>query len=349
VTGLLRHIVIPILVLLVRSAHRGDNAAPSLRQTDQPDSAQVRFLAVGDINLGRKMGRMILAGDTLAPFQFVRDRFAEYDLVFGNLECPVSEQGGLTEHPQNNIIFTAPPAAAWSLARGGVHLVSTANNHALDYGASAVHETRKWLDSAGVLHAGTAGDPSKLYEPLLVVRNGVRMAFFACTEFVNDSPRGWTAVVAAGDTSLLFPRMRVWRDSVDFLILSYHAGQEYTDKPTEMVQRFCRGAVDAGADLVLGHHAHVPHRIERYRNGWIAHSLGNFVFRQPGRFWTQHGIGLSVTFKRTDRGRTLEDLRVLPVRCDFQPVFLEPGPAYDRVLDRVRGLSSRGIEEFALW
>jgi len=351
VTGTV-HIILALilpLLLLRGDAQIGDTLASPPVVRPRADTVQVRLLAVGDMNLGRKLGRTLLDGDTLAPFRMVRDTFATYDVVFGNLECPISEQGGVTEHPKNNIIFTAPPVAAWSLLRGGVTAVATANNHALDFGAAALHETRKWLDSVGIAHAGTAADTAGLYEPALITRNGIRIALFACTDFVNDSPAGWDRVVAAADTARLFPRMRVWRDSADFLILSYHAGVEYTDKPEAAVVQFARGAVDAGADIVLGHHPHVPHGVERYRGGWIVHSLGNFIFRQPGRFWTQHGIAFSVTLERTGTARAMRDARVLPLRSDFQPAFLERGAAYDRVIDRVRALSSRGIEELALW
>ncbi|MBP1656969.1 MAG: hypothetical protein H6Q31_1570 [Bacteroidetes bacterium] len=341
-------IIVPLL-LLVGDTYTGDKTVGTPTAATQEETIQLRLLAVGDMNLGRKMGRMLLEGDTLAPFRMVEDTFAKYDVVFGNLECPISEQGGMTEHPQNNMIFTAPPVAAWSLARGGINAVSTANNHALDFGTAALHETRRWLDSTGVVHAGTAADPALLYEPALLGRNGIRIALFACTDFVNDSPAGWNSVVAAADTGRLFPRMRAWRDSVDFLMLSYHAGNEYTDEPSAAVQEFARRAVDAGADLVVGHHPHVPHGVERYRGAWIVHSLGNFVFRQPGRFWTQHGIAFAVTLERRGKTRTMRDARVLPVRSDFQPTFLEPGAAYDRVIARVRALSTRGIEEFALW
>lgn len=314
-----------------------------------PPDGIVRLLAVGDINLGRKAGQILLRGDTLYPFAAVRDTFARFDLVFGNLECPVSEQGGETEHPRNNIIFTAPPVAAWSLHRAGVTVVSTANNHALDYGPAAVGETLDWLDSVGVASAGTcraAGDP---FAPAVLVRNGVRCALFAVTTFVNDSPRGWDRVVAPADTGMLFPRMRVWQDSVDFLILSYHGGVEYAERPSPETRWFARRAVDAGADLVLGHHPHVPHGLEMYRGALIVHSLGNFVFRQPGRFWTRHGIAVDVTLARSDSSCRVESVRVLPVAADFQPSFLVDGPDAEKVLARVRALTTDGTKEFVAW
>lgn len=118
----------------------------------------LRLLAVGDVNLGRQVGQEILNGDTLYPFVAVVDTFAAHDIVFANLECTLSEQGGETQHPRNNLVFTGPPAAARSLRLAGVTLVSTANNHALDYGFTAHSETMKYLAGQGILFAGTAAE-----------------------------------------------------------------------------------------------------------------------------------------------------------------------------------------------
>ena len=313
------------------------------------DTARVELLALGDINLGRRVGRILLTGDTLHPFVNVTPEFSRHDIVFANLECPVSEQGGRTEHPRNNLIFTAPPVAAWSLQRGGVTVVSTANNHALDFGAGAARETLRWLDSVGIAHAGSAASDGDVYRPAVIMRNGIKIAIFAVTDFVNGSPRGWERVVAPADTGRLFPLLRVWQDSADFRILSYHGGEEYTERVPDRVRSFMRAAVAAGADLLLGHHPHVPHGLERRGDRWIAHSLGNFVFRQPGRFWAEHAIALSVTIEKTDEQCRVGRIRVLPVRCDFQPSWLDPGPAFDKVRARISALSSDGVEEFVQW
>lgn len=344
--------VVLVLCLLVvfpgdRPAHRAPT--PEQEAMARPDSMRVSFLALGDINLGRRLGRILLSGDTLHPFAAVRDSFAAYDVVFANLECPVSEQGGETEHPRNNLIFTAPPVAAWSLLRGGIDVVSTANNHALDYGDAAAVETVRWLDSVGIHHAGTATGERDAYHPAVIRRNGLTIALFACTEFVNDAPRGWERRVAAADTGRIFPVIRDWQDSADFRILSYHGGQEYTDRPSPAVRRFMRWAVDAGADLVIGHHPHVPHGLERYRDRWIVHSLGNLVFRQPGRYWAQHGIAVACVLERAGTVNRVGAVRVIPLRADFQPHWLPPGPDHEKVRARVRALSTEGAEEFIQW
>ena len=310
-----------------------------------PGVATVHLLAVGDVNLGRHVGRVMLAGDTLFPFVAVRDTFAAYDLVFANLESCLSEQGGETEHPRNNLIFTGPPIGARMLRLAGISMVATANNHALDYGPRGLSETINNLEAAGITFAGSARRAREVFEPALIERNGIRIAFFACTAIMNMHPAGWDTLVAFADTARLFPRMRVWRDSVDFLILSYHGGEEYRERAGSEVRAFARAAADAGADLVLGHHPHVPYGWERRGKKLIVHSLGNFVFRQPGKFWTENSYAVAMVLKKGSDFTRIDSVRCLPVKCGFQPAFLPPGPDADRVLERVRTLSIGVSEE----
>ncbi len=305
----------------------------------------VRFLAVGDINLGRFVGQRILAGDTLYPFEAVRDSFALYDLVFGNLESDISDQDGETEDPTNNMVFTAPPAAARSLARSGIRLVSTANNHALDYGDSAAGETREALRAAGIAFAGTASDTGSLFDPSVVSVNGSRFALFACTDLMNMPGAGWKTRVASTDTARLFPRIRNLRESVDFIIVSVHIGDEYGARATGRAVEFARSTVRAGADLVLGHHPHVPYGIEEMGGRMIVFSLGNFVFSQPARYWTRYSYAFSALIRKDPSGTSIGSWRCIPVRCGFQPAFLGEGTEADSVYDRVYMQSMMSLSE----
>jgi poly-gamma-glutamate capsule biosynthesis protein CapA/YwtB (metallophosphatase superfamily) len=317
-----------MLVCATLSADAGDGRAH-----------EVRLLAVGDVNLGRRIGQRILGGDTLYPFAAVRDTFACYDIVFANLESTISDQHGETESRGSNVVFTAPPAAAWSLRRGGITIVSTANNHALDYGRGARDATLAYLAGAGVMGVGTAGDSTRLAGPAVIERNGVRIAFFAVTALMNVRGNGWKSSVAAADTALILPHLRAWRDSADFIILSYHGGVEYASRPDDETVTFCRAAADAGADLILGHHPHVPYGVEHRGQALIVHSLGNFVFRQPDRYWTQYSYGIAVDIVKDTAGAATASIDVRPLRAGFQPAFLPPGPDADIILKRIKTLS----------
>ncbi len=334
-------------VVLFSAASMSQELSPTVASNVR--RTEVQLIAFGDVNLGRTLGRMLLRGDTLHPFRKLADTIASYDVVFANLESPLSDQRGETENPRSNYIFTGPPSGAWSLRKGGVTVVATANNHALDYGAGAHRETLVNLDAAGVLHAGSGRTARETYEPARFSVNGITIALFACSALMNIRPSRWDTLVASCDTARLFPRIRAWRDSADFLILSYHGGDEYTDRPTAGTIAFTRAAARTGVDLVLGHHPHVPHGIAREGDAIIAHSLGNCVFEQPSQFWTRHGLALAVRLVKDAMGRHLEVMRCLPVRCGYQPEILPPGADARRVLERVRHLSTGAAEEWFSW
>lgn len=305
----------------------------------------VRFLAVGDINLGRSVGQKILEGDTLFPFALVADTLSHFDVVFGNLESNLSDQHGETQDPVHNMVFTGPPAGAWSLSRAEIRVVSTANNHALDYGVRAEKETMESLRAAGVSFAGTAEDSSKLDEPARITRNGIRLALFACTDIMNTSDTTWHRYVAWPDTERIFSGIRQIRDSVDFIIVSYHGGDEYGNKPSGRSRAFMRSAISAGADLVLGHHPHVPYGIERVNGRYIVQSLGNFVFSQPFQYWTQRSFAFEGHILKDSSGTKLSEFYCRPVRCGVQPWFLSPGPEADSIYERIHMYSMSELAE----
>jgi poly-gamma-glutamate capsule biosynthesis protein CapA/YwtB (metallophosphatase superfamily) len=305
-----------------------------------PAVQEVRLIALGDINLGRRLGKMLLSGDTLMPFQKVAESLKTYDIVFANLESNISDQHGRTESRSSNMIFTAPPVAANVLKQGGVTVVSTANNHALDFGIGAQHQTLAYLDSAGIAHCGTALSEDSLFRPAEVAVRGVRFAFFAVTAIMNTTGESWKRHVAPADTSLLFPAMRNARASHDFIVVSYHGGEEYAEAPSAETRAFVESTLAAGADLVVGHHPHVPYGVFEAGGKLGAYSLGNFIFKQPSRFWTQHGLALSVDCVRDSAGSRVAAWRCLPVHVDYQPVFSSTPEELEAVMKRVGTISS---------
>lgn len=276
------------------------------------------FVAYGDVNLGRTVGQRILKGAVDHPFAKFDLREDSADIVFLNLESPLSDQGGETVSPKSNIVFTGPPEGARTLRNAGVTVVSTANNHALDYGVSALGETVRHLDAQNILHAGTSTSPESLFLPLLIEKNSIKIAIFAVSAFVNFNPKGWERTVAPADTGRLFPAMRAVRKSADFVLVSYHGGVEYTNAPAPATERFAAQCIDGGADIVLGHHPHVTFGVHRRGKGIVVHSLGNFIFFQPQHYWTQRSYGVRFVFeKREDSVRFRLD-RFIPVKVGFQ-------------------------------
>jgi poly-gamma-glutamate synthesis protein (capsule biosynthesis protein) len=341
--------LISVLALTAAAFHNSDlYSASSMRgeyvaSLPAPIPRTLRLLAVGDVNLGRGVGQEILDGDTLYPFVAVKDSFQAYDVVFANLESQLSDQAGETQSPRNNLIFTGPPAGSFSLRKAGVTVVSTANNHALDYGVKGLRETITHLDAAGVEHVGTSDDTVHLYAPVILLRNGIRIAFLACTDVMNIEDQMWKRYVAEADTAKLLPRIRSLRDSIDFIIVSYHGGEEYADRPTLRTKEFARQLISGGADLFLGHHPHVPYGVEQFEGKYIVHSLGNFVFRQPDRYWTQRSFAFAADLSKDSTGTRVRSLRCLAVKTGFQPEFAMEKNETDLIHERIRALSTQSL------
>ncbi|MDE3056453.1 MAG: CapA family protein [Bacteroidota bacterium] len=310
------------------------------------NSAAVTMLAFGDINLGRAVGQKILHGDVDYPFRNIRWLTDSVDIVFANLECQLSDQHGETQDPKHNLIFTGPPEGALSLAHFGITVVSTANNHAFDYGVKALFETIDNLDSEHIAHSGTGKTDSLLYEPLLFVKKGIRFALFAVTDVMNFS-KGWQRYVAEADTANLFPAVRRVKSSVDVVIVSYHGGDEYAVRPSLRTRQFAAACLQQGVQLFLGHHPHVPYGVTKIEDGkgtrYIVYSLGNFVFSQPQYYWTQHSIAVRIQFEKSDSMVYLHSFECIPLNASMQPSVATDSTTIAGIVHRVQSLSNTTI------
>lgn len=310
-------------------------APPGPARTARKDLVVV---AVGDVNLGRSIGRQLLAGRKSFPFDRVRDEISGADVAFANLESQISDQRGVTEG-SSNYVFTAPPVAADAIADAGFDVVSTANNHAWDFGERAMRETLANLSRVGVAAAGTGETLDLAYEPAVVERNGWRVGVLAVTGVFNSPFESSPARhhVAWADPALAALKVKKLRaEGVDVVVVSYHGGNEYSPHVTEETRAFARACVDAGADLFVGHHPHVVQGMEWYNGKPVFYSLGNFVFKQFDP-WTDRGLAVRVTVR--DGGGM--EVEYLPVVADYQPRFLEPIEGAS-VLARVAQLSGGG-------
>jgi poly-gamma-glutamate capsule biosynthesis protein CapA/YwtB (metallophosphatase superfamily) len=263
--------------------------APHL-QTALAPLPTIRLAAVGDLMLGRTQGEIMLStGNLLYPFERINHIFDAADYTIGNLESAV----GVTGEPANKRYpLRSPPEAAQSLALAGVDLVSLANNHAMDFGPESLLEGIDLLHEAGVATVGGGADDAAAHAPHIAEIGGLTVAFLgyvhvpieALTHFDTES---WTATADEPGLAWAYPEriqadVVAVRPEVDLVVVILHSGYEYIEEPSEPQVAAARAAVDAGADLVVGHHAHILQGIHNYRDGVIAYGLGNFVFNIDG-------------------------------------------------------------------
>ena len=246
---------------------------------------------------------MLLRDPAHDPFRTIAPLLATADIRFVNLEGPLSDQHGETMSPNNMLVFTGPPAGADALARAHVDVVSTANNHAWDYGREALLETIANLDRAGVAHAGTGPTRDDAYRAAIVERNGWKIAFVAVTDVFNFGPLEGHAAdgfLARADPPRIAAAIVDARGrGADVVVVSQHGGDEYQDAPLARTRAILHAAVDAGADVVVGHHPHVVQGIEWYRGHPILYSLGNLLMQMHSSHeWTGFGYLARFTFTR---------------------------------------------------
>ena len=251
------------------------------------ESGVVRLMAVGDLEMAFGVSRRIVNIGVEVPFADVADIFDDADIVVANLECSLSRNG--QPWPKKQLHFGATPKAAEALAVGGVDVVSVANNHSLDFGPQAFLDTLDLLDEAGVGHYGGGANSAEARAPLIMERNGLRIAFLSyVTAFwgpYSFTTRSWEA--KPGKTGIAIARVddiaadvAAARELADVVVVSIHADGEYRFKPKTSQRKMADAAVGAGAALVIEHGPHVLQGYRRSGNTLIAYSLGNFVF--PG-------------------------------------------------------------------
>lgn len=250
----------------------------------------IRLAAVGDVNIDRTQREIILStGDYVYPFARVKDVLEAADYTIANLESSLGDVG---EPVAKRYTFRSPPEAAQSLALGGVDLVSLANNHAGDYGWETLLQGIDLLHAAGVATVGGGADDAAAHTPHIADIGGLKVAFLGyvhvpvegITHFDTET---WTATagtpgLAWADPERIRADVSAVRPQVDLVVVILHSGYEYIEEPSEPQVAAAQAAVDAGADLVVGHHAHILQGIHRYGDGVIAYGLGNFVFNIEG-------------------------------------------------------------------
>lgn len=350
-------------------------------------TARLSFVAVGDIAPDRD--------DPAGIFDRVRDRLRRADLGFCQLEVNLTRRGARL--PQARHTMRGDPAIADAVVAAGLGIVSFAGNHCMDWGAEGLLDTLHHLERAGARQVGCGADIAAARRPVVVERDGVRVGVIAVNSILpmnywaednragcaplrghtiyeqieHDQP-GTPARIHTfahrEDLAALVDGIRALRPQVDVLVLSHHAGIHFVPAVVPDYQReVAHAAIDAGADMVLGHHAHILKGMEFHRGKPIFYSLANFAidlrmdeaharskgFREIQKlnpdwvpdFGSRYNFppdsAMSIAVEATFSADGVSDLRIVPVFIDrdADPAFVPPDdPRFERIrayLDRI--------------
>ena len=292
-------------------------ATPAPRQTPPPGPRVVTIGLVGDLMFARDVVTLMEEHGPGYPFERVTRLFRGVDVLIGNLEGTFTNRG---VRANKYYTFRAPPALAPALRGAGFDAVSLANNHALDFGPVGLADTREALDALGVAHFGAGGDATEAAQPLMLEASGFRLALLGFSAvrssvFAGESRSG---VAEAGDEEVI-AAVQAAIVEADFVVVVFHFGTEYDPDPTEEQRLLARAAADAGATLVVGHHAHTLQPWERRGDALILYGLGNFVFDLDREDLSALGEGPFATVV------AVVELRAdAPPSIEFRPAYIEP-------------------------
>jgi poly-gamma-glutamate synthesis protein (capsule biosynthesis protein) len=293
---------------------------PATAVSDEGNDGKVTLFAVGDIMLSRVVEqKMMEKNDWKYPFLMTAEITSKADLAFGNLETTIYP-GKVIQ--SGSFTFRADPKALEGLTYAGFDVLSLANNHTMNFGYSGMESTVANLDRAGISHVGGGIGKENIHAPVIREVKGVKFGFLAYTyardEQYHDGTLFGTAYADIGEMQAQVSELQ---KSADVVIVSMHMGTEYATTPHVTQTKFARAAIDAGAALVIGHHPHVVQTFEKYKDGYIIYSLGNFVFDQMWSEETRLGAVAEITF----RDGMIKEIKFIPVKIfDYaQPQFFE--------------------------
>lgn len=284
----------------------------------QPQSLKV--VAAGDILLGRGVEYHInrVEKDFTYPFSKVADILRQGDVIFGNLEAPLTESTTSLD-PNGKIVLKSPEKAAEGIKYAGFNVLNLANNHIMDYYERGLLDTIAVLDKYGIAYAGAGKNIDEARKPAVIEKNGLKIAVLSYTDMADLTFKGnpMLSFAAGEEKSGVAPRkyelikedMDAIRDTIDILIVSLHWGVENSFHATEEQRKFAYNLIDDGADIILGHHPHRFQGVEIYNGKPIIYSLGNFIFDQndPNN---QESFIVNMEFK----DKKLAFMQLIPIR-----------------------------------
>jgi poly-gamma-glutamate synthesis protein (capsule biosynthesis protein) len=290
---------------------------PNILAEKEPDFVNLFF--GGDIMLARGVKNSVMKnfnGDYSMMFKNVSEMIKKSDIAFANLEGPVSDKG---QDRKNLYSFRMDPSVIPVLKESGFSVLSVANNHAGDWGQTAFADSLARLKENEILYTGGGVNSTEAENPVIIEKYGIKIGYLGFTDTGPDWMKA--TETQSGILSASNPRfaeiIKNAASKVDYLIVTFHFGEEYQKIHNNRQAYLAHSAIDNGAKIIIGQHPHVVQDTEVYKDGFIAYSLGNFIFDQYFSPDTMQGMLLELKLNRD--GNISITKNTLKLSKAFQP------------------------------
>jgi poly-gamma-glutamate capsule biosynthesis protein CapA/YwtB (metallophosphatase superfamily) len=280
------------------------------------------------------------------PLKRLAPVFHGADLVFVNCE------GALSDHGRQVGVNRSPEKFAKSMKAAGIGIVNLANNHTFDAEEKGFQDTIRNLDSVGIAHAGGGRDLADARKPVIIERNGIKLGFISYTQFTNFGESAYAADGRPGvvpmDPFLMKEDIRKLRPQVDYVLVAIHWSTSVSKVVSPENRKLAHDLIDAGADVILGHHPPHPKGIEVYHGKVILYAPSN-VLRGHTSMTSDDGYLARFTMGK----KSVEQVEVLPMAGKGQPEghtgpydpklfqpFIMQGASAQQLLETIRSRSA---------
>lgn len=311
-------VVLPILVIfLVASTWIG--RTDEVKDIEPRKDQKLTMTMVGDVMMGRHVEEVTKRHGADYLFRHVKPYFDASDYVSGNFEHPIlKDDVNKYEKTDKSIHLRTDMDAIHAVKNAGFTVMNLANNHLMDYGEEGLRDTLDVFNRYNMDYVGGGENRKEAKEHINYQDvNGVRVATLGFTDaFVEGSiaTKDRNGLLSA-NPDVLFDMIEKAKNenhgNADLVVVNVHWGQEYDTEATPRQKALAKAMVDAGADIIIGHHPHVLQSFDVYKDGIIFYSLGNFVFDQG---WTRTKDSAMVQYNLTEDGTAAID--VIPLQIE---------------------------------
>lgn len=280
-------VILAGLLLVLGNPFSDNQNSPLLNSSNSSgDKGNLSVVVTGDVMFGRKMPGVLSTSES--PYRYVSNVTGPSDILLVNTENPFTTSGDAVK--PDVPLKASPEYVGLVNGTNGTVVSANANNHEFDYGVTGMRDSIKALNDAGIAHIGAGENKAEATRPVTIEKNGHKVTIFNYMDSSNFQEYSNEVMPVATDSS---PGYSAWSDTEspqqiqqakdngsDMVIVYMHYGNEYSRSPNDSQKNISHKAIDAGADTVLGAHAHVTQGVEMYNGKPIFYNLGNFMFDQ---------------------------------------------------------------------